>query len=198
MTAMQHVSLGAHYAVHLPAPDDFAFWRERARGLVQCDVPPDRVSWIEPGGTGDLFAEGPRDSLARGDKRLPPPPTDAPPVRASQRFLTVARSAALHSDPARFGLLYRLLWRLQRNPRLMEDKADPEVRRLSSLKWTGGREATTQFADGFAVLAFPANDFGSQEPGSDGEISAVIAECRERIAAACGTAPQSVRIMIEL
>jgi uncharacterized protein YcbX len=29
---------------------------------------------------------------------------------------------------------------------------DPEVRRLSSLKWTGGREATTQFADGFSVL----------------------------------------------
>ena len=113
MTAMQNVSLGAHYAVHLPAPDDFAFWRERARGLIQCDVPPDRVSWIEPGGTGDLFAEGP----SRSDKRLPVPPADALPARASQRFLTIARSAALHSDPARLGLLYRLLWRLQRSPR---------------------------------------------------------------------------------
>ena len=141
MTAMQHVSLGAHYAIHLPAPDDFAFWRERARGLIQCDVPPDRVSWIEPGGTGDLFAEGPRDSLARGDKRLPPPPTAAPPVRASQRFLTVARSAALHSDPVRFGLLYRLLWRLQRNPRIMEDKADPEVRRIEELAKSVRRDA---------------------------------------------------------
>lgn len=137
MTAMQHVSLGAHYAVHLPAPDDFAFWRERARGLVQCDVPPDRVSWIEPGGTGDLFAEGP----SRSDKRLPVPPADAPPVRASQRFLTLARSAALHSDPARFGLLYRMLWRLQRNPRLMEDKADPEVRRLEELAKSVRRDA---------------------------------------------------------
>lgn len=29
---------------------------------------------------------------------------------------------------------------------------DPEVRRLSSLKWTGGVEAPNQFADGFAVL----------------------------------------------
>jgi DNA polymerase len=137
MTAMQHVSLGAHYAVHLPAPDDFAFWRERARGLVQCDVPPDRVSWIEPGGTGDLFAEGP----SRGDKRLPVPPADAPRVRASQRFLTIARSAALHSDPARFGLLYRLLWRLQRQPRLMEDKADPEVRRAEELAKSVRRDA---------------------------------------------------------
>lgn len=137
MTAMQNVSLGSRYAVHLPAPDDFAFWRERARGLVQCDVPPDRVSWIELGGTGDLFAEGP----SRGDKRLPVPPADAPPVRASQRFLTVARSASLHSDPARFGLLYRVLWRLQRNPRLMEDKADPEVRRLEELAKSVRRDA---------------------------------------------------------
>jgi DNA polymerase len=137
MTAMQHVSLGAHYAVHLPAPDDFAFWRERARGLIQCDVPPDRVSWVEPGGTGDLFAEGP----SRSDKRMPTPFADAPSVRASQRFLTVARSAALHSDPARFGLLYRLLWRLQRNPRLMEDKADPEVRRIEELAKSVRRDA---------------------------------------------------------
>jgi DNA polymerase len=135
---MQNVSLGAHYAVHLPAPDDFAFWRERARGLIQCDVPPDRVSWIEPGGTGDLFAsEGP----SRGEKRLPAPPADARPVRASRRFLTLARSAALHTDPARFGLLYRLLWRLQRNPRLMEDKADPEVRRIEELAKSVRRDA---------------------------------------------------------
>jgi uracil-DNA glycosylase len=138
MTAMQHVSLGAHYAVHLPAPDDFAAWRERARGLVQCDVPPDRVSWVEPGGTGDLFAA---ESPARSEKRLPPLPAGPRPVRASQRFITLARSAALHSDPARFGLLYRVLWRLQRNPRLMEDKADPEVRRLEELAKSVRRDA---------------------------------------------------------
>ncbi|HSF13333.1 MAG TPA: UdgX family uracil-DNA binding protein [Erythrobacter sp.] len=138
MTAMQNISLGSHYAVHLPAHDDFAVWRERARGLIQCDVPPDRISWIEPGGTGDLFAaEGP----ARSEKRLPMPPADAPTVRASQRFLTIARSAALHSDPARFGLLYRVLWRLQRNPRLMEDKADPEVRRIEELAKSVRRDA---------------------------------------------------------
>ncbi|MCZ8369616.1 MAG: UdgX family uracil-DNA binding protein [Porphyrobacter sp.] len=139
MTAMQNVSIGAHYAIHLPAPDDFAFWRERARGLIQCDVPPDRVAWIEPGATGDLFgSEGPSRS---GDKRLPAPSADASPVRASQRFITIARSAALHSDPARFGLLYRVLWRLQRQPRLMEDKADPDVRRLEDLAKSVRRDA---------------------------------------------------------
>ncbi|SMQ74355.1 DNA polymerase [Altererythrobacter xiamenensis] len=134
MTALnsfaQNVSLGAHYVVHLPEPDDFAFWRERARQLVQCDVPPDRVSWVEPGGTGDLFAqEGP----SRGEKRLPVPESGARPVRASKRFLSLAKNAALHSDPQRFALLYRLLWRLQSNPRIMEDKADSDVRRIEDL-----------------------------------------------------------------
>jgi len=36
--------------------------------------------------------------------------------------------------------------------RLRLARFDPEVRRVSSLKWTGGREATTQFADGFSIL----------------------------------------------
>ncbi|MDJ0977454.1 MAG: UdgX family uracil-DNA binding protein [Erythrobacter sp.] len=130
MTAMQHVSLGAHYVVHLPTPDDFAFWRERARQLIQCDVPPDRVSWVEPGGTGDLFAqEGP----SRGERRLPLPEKSARQVRASKRFMKLARNAALHSDPERFGLLYRVLWRLQSKPRCMEDKADADVRRVEEL-----------------------------------------------------------------
>ncbi len=128
--SMQNVSLGAHYVVHLPEPDDFAFWRERARALIQCDVPPDRVSWVEPGGTGDLFAiEGP----SRGERRLPVPGGNAQRVRASKRFMSLARNAALHSDPERFHLLYRLLWRLQSNPRCMEDKADPDVRRVEEL-----------------------------------------------------------------
>mgnify|MGYP003295808687 CR=1 FL=1 len=133
----QDVRPHSRYAVHLPAPDDFVFWRERARGLIQCDVPPDRVSWVEPGGTGDLFG----GDGGGADKRLPVPPADAPPVRASQHFLTIARSAALHSDPARFGLLYQVLWRLQRHPRLMEDKADVQVRRLEELAKSVRRDA---------------------------------------------------------
>ena len=129
-SVMQNLALGAHYVVHMPEPDDFAFWRERARQLIQCDVPPDRVSWVEPGVTSDLFAQ---DGPCGSEKRLPVPDRDARPARASKRFLSLARNAALHSDPVRFGLLYRLLWRLQRNPRIMEDKADRDVRRVEEL-----------------------------------------------------------------
>ncbi|WP_435200621.1 UdgX family uracil-DNA binding protein [Qipengyuania sp. 902] len=123
--SLSGVKLGTYYVVHMPEPDDFDFWRERARGLIQCDVPPDRIAWVELGGSGDLFAHGKR--------RMPVPPKDAPPVRANRRFISLARNATLHSDPERFALLYRLLWRLQANPRIMEDKADLDVRKLEEL-----------------------------------------------------------------
>ncbi|MDG5748486.1 UdgX family uracil-DNA binding protein [Qipengyuania sp. XHP0207] len=122
---LANVKLGTYYVVQMPTPDDFDFWRERARALVQCEVPPDRVAWVEPGGSGDLFAHG--------ERRSPVPDPDAKPVRANRRFVSLARNAILHSDPERFALLYRLLWRLQANPRMMEDKADPDVRRVEEL-----------------------------------------------------------------
>ena len=113
------------YLVNLPEPDDFEFWRDAARGLVQFGVQPDRIAWVEPGGSGDLFAQG--------ESGLPAATADGPPVRANRRFITLARNAILHSDPNRFALLYRILWRLQDDPRIMEDKADPDVRMLEIL-----------------------------------------------------------------
>jgi probable DNA metabolism protein len=124
--------LAGAFCVTLLESDDFEFWRDQARGLVQCDVPPDRVAWIEPGGSGDLFAGGRR--------RLPAPPPDARPVRASKAFVQLAKAAICHSDPDRFALLYRLLWRMQSNPRLLEDGADGDVRRLDELARTVRRD----------------------------------------------------------
>ena len=121
------------FAVTLIAPDDFAEWRDHARRMIQADVPPDRVAWSEPGGvSGSLFSHGGR--------RVPAPPAHAPQPRASRAFLQFAQSAILHRDSERFALLYRLLWRLQRNPKLMEDAADPDVRRIEELARTVRRD----------------------------------------------------------
>ncbi len=125
MNALQHVRLGTYYVAQLPEQDDFEFWRDRARALVQCDVPPDRIAWVPPGGNGDLFTHG--------ERRAPVPPADAAMVRASKPFIQLARSAICHSDPDRFALLYRLLWRHQANPKVLEDRADGDVRRLDEL-----------------------------------------------------------------
>ncbi len=125
MTALQQLKPGTYYVVHLPEDDDFDFWRERARVLVQAHVTPDCIAWVTPSGNSDL--------LSHGELGMPVPPPDARPVRANKPFVSLAKNAILHSDPERLALLYRLLWRLQANGRLMEDKADPEVRRLEEL-----------------------------------------------------------------
>ena len=54
-------------------------------------------------------------------------------VRASKQFIALARSAICHSDSGRFALLYRLLWRHQGNAKVLEDRADPDVRKLDEL-----------------------------------------------------------------
>ncbi len=123
MTALAALRPDEQVLVEMAEPDDFAGWRERARALVQGGVPPERVSWIEAGASGSLFAA---DGLSLPDVR-------APWVRASRRFVELAESAILHSDPQRFALLYRLLWRLQGTPRILDDRADLDVRRIDEL-----------------------------------------------------------------
>ncbi len=119
--------------VQLDTPDDFESWRDRARALVAAHVAPEQVSWSVAGETtGDLFA-----SVASGTV----PDVEArAPVRASARFLDVAKSALLHRAPERFSLLYSLLWRLQANRQLMDDTADGQVREIERLARTVRRD----------------------------------------------------------
>ncbi len=132
MTVLREARTAAVCTVPLAGPDDFAGWREQARRLLQAQVPPERVLWQVPGeGEGDLFALG----------QIPPaPPANAPQPRVPRAFLALAGRAALHADHTRFALLYRLLWRLQTKPGLLEDAADNDVRKLHDLVRTVRRD----------------------------------------------------------
>ncbi|RYG87722.1 MAG: DUF4130 domain-containing protein, partial [Alphaproteobacteria bacterium] len=46
------------------------------------------------------------------------------------RFIALAEAAICHADPDRFALLYRLLWRLQKDKALLEARSDPDVGKL--------------------------------------------------------------------
>ena len=132
MTPFRDARIADAFAVPLAGPDDFSGWRDQARRLLMAEVPPDRVTWQVPGeGAGDLFASG---------RRLPMPRADAPQPRVPRAFLDLAANAALHRDEGRFALLYRLLWRLQQGPGLIEDEADPDVRQLHRLHRTVRRD----------------------------------------------------------
>ncbi len=109
--------------VTLPAPDDFDAWRDAARGLAADDVPPGDVVWQVGDVPTDLFAT--TAEAADGNSNAP--------FSVPRAFIALARNAMLSSDPERFTLLYTLLTRLRQEPGLIEDHADPLLRRLETM-----------------------------------------------------------------
>ncbi|BCJ90083.1 uracil-DNA glycosylase [Terrihabitans soli] len=63
---------------------------------------------------------------------LPPPEAEGT-FRVSRRFLDLAAAASLHSDPERFALLYRILWRLRSQPALLDLSTDADIARANDM-----------------------------------------------------------------
>jgi DNA polymerase len=110
--------------VTLPLPDDFDAWRDAARPLAADGVPPDDIVWQVGDTPTDLFATVADD---------PAPAIPVPAFSVPRAFIDLARSVVLSREPERFALLYTALTRLRREPKLVEDHADPLVRRLETL-----------------------------------------------------------------
>ena len=115
---------------------DVVGFRRAARQLLRDSVEPGDVQWqVAVARTADLFGDdpGPSDDGGRALEALESPvpdtlapPADAPPVNVPGFFVPLCEQAALHSDPNRFGLLYRLLWRLVHEPGLRGDALDAD------------------------------------------------------------------------
>ena len=114
---------GNVHVVTIPQPDDFDAWRDAARGLAAGGIAPADVVWQVADAPGDLFA-------AVADIGPAPPGASFAVPRA---FIDLAKRAILAREPERFALLYTLLVRLRHEPKLMDDRADPLVRRLDTI-----------------------------------------------------------------
>ena len=111
--------------VSLAKPDDFAGWRDAARAFAAAGVSPDHVRWRVPGDGDDLFDEpSTNESLPQGPERQ---------LRVPKRFIELAELVACHRDGDRFALLYRLLCRIQDEPKLLEIVTDDDVFRLERM-----------------------------------------------------------------
>ncbi|MEH6677866.1 TIGR03915 family putative DNA repair protein, partial [Phenylobacterium sp.] len=103
--------------IRLASETDFEGWRAAARALRAEAAPPVDVLWTVDGGQASLFpAEAPL-APAGGEGGF----------KVSRAFVDLAGRVALHRSPERFDLLYRLLWRLETTPRLLEIASDPDV-----------------------------------------------------------------------
>ncbi|KQV64463.1 UdgX family uracil-DNA binding protein [Rhizobium sp. Root1220] len=119
--------------VLLEGRGDFAEWRNAARSLAATGIPPEEIDWRERDGGTDLFAE---------PEALPPSPASGKaPMTVPPAFIALAEAVICHSDPIRFMLLYRLLWRLQEDRTLLDVASDEDVSRLRMMEKSVRRDA---------------------------------------------------------
>lgn len=109
--------------VTLDGRGDFGEWRDAARDLLVAGVLPDQVRWQLSGQGGDLFGS------------TAPPGSNARPSEISvpKSFVEAAEAAICHTEPERFSLLYRILWRLQHERNLLQVTSDADVAQLTRL-----------------------------------------------------------------
>lgn len=120
--------------IRLAHATDLQGFRDAARALAQADIGPMEVHWAVVAaqtsgafGTADLFdtdvdravVEGHPDGLQGLIAQVP-----APAVPRS--FVADCDRLVLHRDPARFALMYRLLWRHAHDPGLRHDALDAD------------------------------------------------------------------------
>ncbi|MGA0603044.1 UdgX family uracil-DNA binding protein [Caulobacter sp. KR2-114] len=106
--------------IRLSTETDYDGWRAAARALRVAGVNPRQVAWTVKGSEVDkAFPQN------RPSGEAPPAPVGS--FAVPRAFGELAAEVMLHRWPERFALLYRLLWRLEREPRLMTDRRDPDL-----------------------------------------------------------------------
>lgn len=111
----------ARYNVQLASQTDFAGWRDAARRLALNEVRAEDVSWHVSAGS-----DAPQNDL--------PSMPEGAQLTVPRDFTAHAETAFCHSDPGRFGFLYRMLWRLRTEPKLLAIATDPDTRQLEAME----------------------------------------------------------------
>jgi len=108
----------------------FESWRDAARDLLSRRVPPAETLWSDDVREASLF-------VAEGAE-----PPAGPALKVPSAFVDIARTAAAHTDPRRWGLLYRTLWRLTHGGErhLLRLSTDPDVRLVQQWCKAVGRD----------------------------------------------------------
>lgn len=130
--------------LYLENEADWTGFRQAAREHLRRSTPPEALHWRVRGGESGLFDDGQEDAVLEAKQGRAPSPSPSGAVRAdtpqegdpappqssptvSRAFLSMAESVVMHADPSRFDLVYRLLWRMQREPGLRHDPLDAQI-----------------------------------------------------------------------
>lgn len=131
------------HTVMLDGETDWLGFRREAKAFLAHLVPPECISWhARPGAATELAADtgmpaAQADSAGAGSMN---------PV-VPRSFMTLCEMVVLHDDPGRFGLLYRLLWRLVHEPDLRHDLLDADRVRAQHMAQAVRRDMHKMKAD---------------------------------------------------
>ncbi|KIN74952.1 Uracil-DNA glycosylase [Sulfitobacter noctilucae] len=110
------------HTVTLPRLGTFEVWRDAARALAAAGTPPEQCSWQMEGAAASLFDTP--------DAPLPPAKRS---VNVPKAFPQLAKQLCASRAAGAFDLAYRLLVRLSDAPRLLSNRADPDVAQAEAL-----------------------------------------------------------------
>ncbi len=115
--------------VQLAGPTDLPGFRAQARALLAQQVAPGDVHWATAAdASDDLFA-----GTEAAEPTLPSAAASPATATVPASFVQLCEEVVLHSDAARFALLYRLLWRLVHEPTLRHDPLDADMLRARQM-----------------------------------------------------------------
>ncbi|MBY3119897.1 UdgX family uracil-DNA binding protein [Rhizobium laguerreae] len=119
--------------VVLAGRGELAEWRDAARAFAAAGISPEEIEWRE---------KRAESGFAFQHDALPPAPAAARrPMTVPSAFIGLAETVLCHSDPTRFFLLYRLLWRLQLDRQLLDVASDEDVARARLMAKNVRRDA---------------------------------------------------------
>jgi uracil-DNA glycosylase len=124
---------------------DLGGFRTSALELLRHQVHPAAIAWSSTAGLAVPTAgRGPAGGVSNAAASVVP-----------RSFLRLVDLALLHSDPQRFDLLYRLLWRVVHEPRLKDDRDDYDMQRARKMAAAVRREVQTlQRSAAFVSVAY--------------------------------------------
>jgi uracil-DNA glycosylase family protein len=105
---------------------DFDVWRAAAREALHAGYRPEDIEFEDGTVPAPLNLALETDEAPHGERMEHP--------RVTKQFLEVAQVAAVHRDPERWNLLYRILYRLQGEADLLKIETDDDVTELLRLK----------------------------------------------------------------
>ncbi|WP_082938386.1 TIGR03915 family putative DNA repair protein [Mitsuaria sp. 7] len=124
--------------VQLDGPIDLDGFRQAAKRLMALGIPPSDVVWTTGHESDGLWGEEAHENgpaLAELPLQQEAQAGSSPVAfTVPAAFLSLCRTALLHTEPQRFTLLYRMLFRLKTEPGYWRDTLDADRRRAERLE----------------------------------------------------------------